>query len=150
MQTDQTKRVKTGIICLLLIIAWGVGSVVANALEARGKRLEAARKQGLDEAVDWITAYEKRFDGLKTTLPPESVAGYLTDQPASPGRDFLVTQYALCPVVMKRGVTEPVVVGNFHNARAMQQILMKEGLQPIRDFRNGVVLFKGRSDACTP
>jgi len=137
MRFDYPVRVKTGIVLVLLAAMYAAGMVVAAA---------AARRARMGNRADRYTRYERRFEALRAELPPDSVVGYVTDQKPNPADHCLITQYALAPVIVKWTVKADLVVGNFHDRTRMGEIARKEGLVLIRDFGNGVALFRGRGE----
>ena len=95
---------------------------------------------------DEVTAYENRFESIKSMLPPHIVVGYVTDiteQSAQWYMEYFLTQYTLSPVTVIRGTSRPLVIGNFHNS--MDSSLMNDPhLILFREFDHGVTLFRNR------
>lgn len=129
-------------VALLLILLYAAMSI-ARWLS---RTAEAAYGRGPDE----ISAYERRFQELRTVLPRGGTVGYLGHpdlRTALPGqglarlhfRRFLLTQYALAPVLLIQSTDPEFVVGNF-DSRAVPPA--PRGLRLIRDFGDGVVLFR--------
>jgi hypothetical protein len=127
----------------LLVLLLYVGASVLGWLN---RAAEPAPGPGQDE----VSLYERRFQELRTVLPEGGVVGYqghpdLTT--ALPGqglahlhvRQFLLTQYALAPVLLIEGTEPEFVVGNFDPGAVP---LPPQGLRVVRDFGNGVVLFR--------
>jgi hypothetical protein len=132
-------RVRIAFLVLLLYVG-------ASVLRCLSRATESAPSPGLDE----ISAYEHRFQELRTVLPQSGVVGYwghpeLTT--ALPGQGlahlhfqrFLLTQYALAPVLLIEGTEPEFVVGNFDPGAVPPS---PQGLRLVRDFGNGVVLFR--------
>ncbi|MFA5143529.1 MAG: hypothetical protein WC522_05125 [Candidatus Omnitrophota bacterium] len=101
------------------------------------------------DKVDWITAYENRFDGLKKTLPGYGTVGYVTNNQAEDiryifeeSKRYYLAQYALAPIVLEYGGRKGPVVGNFKDPADGRDALKKIGLPLVRDFGNGVVLLE--------
>jgi hypothetical protein len=97
---------------------------------------------------DEITEYEARFKQLKQVLPPHARVGYVTDARRQDGESrsrpfmrYLLTQYALLPVIVLRDSHQPLIVGNFYSANGIDAETTR-GLTLIRDFGNGVMLFR--------
>ena len=137
MRFDYPMRVKTGIVLVLLAALYAGGMVVTAAARKKARR---------GDRPDGFTRYERRFDALRAELSPDSVVGYVTDQKLNPADHYLITQYALAPVIVRRTVKEDRVVGNFHDPTRMGEIARKEGLVLIRDYGNGVALFRGKGE----
>jgi hypothetical protein len=120
-----------------------VALLVATAVLS-GVRL-AVRVAAL--ALDWqrpdeVTGYEERFHALRRLLPPHGVVGYLSDRHDAV-KEFYLTQYALAPVIVVRDARAPLVVGNFFDPEAAAALAAAHRLTPVRDFGEGVVLFRG-------
>lgn len=101
---------------------------------------------------DEITRYEARFSELRRILPPHAhQVGYFSDI-ISPGavagdetsrlafKRYLLTQYSLVPVLVLPGAHGSLAVGNFDSADGIDGAT--RGLTLIRDFGNGVMLFR--------
>jgi hypothetical protein len=90
-----------------------------------------------------ISKYESRFIPLAQTLSKHGVVGYIDDgdKELSTTR-FYIARYAISPVIVARSIDYPLVVGNFPGAAPDFETYRKKGLVPIRDFGDGVILFK--------
>lgn len=100
-------------------------------------------------APDEISAYERRLEPLRAHLPRQGVVGYLSDPvPREPSlaegradyKKYLLTQYALTPLLVRRSPSADLVVGNFHESSSAAQA-PGLGLAMVADFGNGTVLF---------
>lgn len=137
-------------------IKLGVALIILFALLSNAKLLKEVSK--FDPKLigrDGITLYEKRFKGLKKILPPNSIVGYITDTGelnqdrttwqanADICAKFSLTQYALSPVIVTyfRNKSD-FVVGNFHGPLKNFKFPEDRDFIVIKDFKNGVVLFK--------
>ena len=97
-------------------------------------------------AVDAITRNLQRFDALRKALPTHATVGYISDELGDDGTwGFYQTQYALSPIVIDRTANREIVIGNFRDASAAQQILMESNLTVQKDFGNGVLLLARRT-----
>ena len=100
---------------------------------------------------DRISQYERRFEGLKKILPPHGVVGYLTHRQAQDMRfdagtaEFYLTQYALAPLIVIYSSEREFVIGNFGASRVDPEIFKDRDLTLIRDFGNGVMLFRHKT-----
>lgn len=132
-------RVRIASLVLLLYVG-------ASDLRWLRRATEPAPRPGEDE----ISVYEHRFQEMRTVLPRTGVVGYwghpeLTT--ALPGQGlvhvhfqrFLLTQYALAPVLLVEGTEPEFVVGNFDPGMVPAPA---HGLRVVRDFGNGVILFR--------
>jgi hypothetical protein len=104
------------------------------------------------ERPDEVSRHEARFQAVKPALPGHGVVGYVSDEPP-PSVDlasaaarqsfkrYLLTQYALVPIVLSRGPDGELVVGDF-TASAPDGVLTPPGFVMVKDFGGGVVLFR--------
>lgn len=72
-------------------------------------------------------------------LPERGVVGYIGEPGIRALEDYYLAQYALAPVVVDHSSEHGLVVGNFPGAKAFPPT---ENLQLVRDFGNGVLLFR--------
>ena len=97
---------------------------------------------------DRISQYERRFEGLKKILPTHGVVGYLSHRQAQDIRfdagtaEFYLTQYALAPLIVIHSPERDLVIGNFGAFRVDPEIFKDRDLTLIKDFGNGVMLFR--------
>lgn len=94
-----------------------------------------------------ISKYDKRFIRLRQLLPRHGVIGYISDDEHEGDQDFadsriFLAQYYLSPVILVRSLDYSLIVGNFLNHTPDLDTYRKQGLIPLQDFGNGVVLFK--------
>jgi len=100
---------------------------------------------------DRISQYERRFEGLKKILPTHGVVGYLSHRQAQDIRfdagtaEFYLTQYALAPLIVIHSPERDLVIGNFGASRVDPAIFKDRDLTLIRDFGNGVMLFRHKT-----
>jgi hypothetical protein len=103
-----------------------------------------------------IARYHQRFEGARRMLPPQGRVGYIGDtdnplQDASPARRaFYLTQYVLSPIVVSSGTEPPLVIGNFRETGSLAIRLESKGLVLIKDFGDGVQLFRHREENHRP
>ena len=91
---------------------------------------------------DEVSTYTARFDELRDTLQYYRVAGYRDDGQNAAG--WFLAQYSLAPTVLVQGADQPVVVANFHSAESAQRGWVEDSLQLIRDYGQGVALYRGK------
>src|SRR5437773_6797288 len=98
MKFDYTSRVRAGI-----------GLIVLLALYSNWRLLRDSIQFNLSSVGnDYITLYQRRFDGVKKVLPAHGVVGYVGDPvnnaDGSPNGDALrnwyLAQYTLAPIVL--------------------------------------------------
>ena len=97
-----------------------------------------------EELTPDISRYESRFLVLRQALPRRAVLGYISDASADEETSeyrILIARYALAPLVIVKSLDYPLIVGNFRKTSPDLGIYRKQGLIPLRDFGNGVVLF---------
>jgi hypothetical protein len=127
-------------VVLLYAAASGVGWV---------KRAAAARAR---PAIDDISQYERRFEGLRSALPRRGTIGYVGSPeptPWTPGvenptalqhfRRYLLAQYTLAPLLLVKRTDPDLVIGNFEPGQVPPP---PEGFVLDKDFGNGIVLFR--------
>jgi hypothetical protein len=128
-------RVKAGVLLLC------VSAVVYSAEICR--RTHVLRKGPADD----VTLHEMRLAGLRKRLPARGVVGYVADdsggaEAAREWRRFARTQYSLAPVILERTTAHDLVVGVFDDPRAIPAASAANGLLPVEEFGEGVVLFR--------
>ena len=94
---------------------------------------------------DPVTPYEARFSELRTALPARGVVGYVGDVPperytSEDFRRFILTAYALAPLVVVHDRLPELVVGNF--VPDSVPAVPPPGLRLVRDFGGGVWLLR--------
>lgn len=129
---------RAGIGLLLLLLYAAVSD--ARWIYRAGRGLIDARGE------DAITRYERRFRGLRRALPAQGVIGYVSG--AGPEgfttedfRRFLLTEYALAPLVLINDTAPELIVGNF-NPDSTPSAPPAPDLQLVRDFGDGVWLLR--------
>lgn len=95
---------------------------------------------------DPVTRHERRFAELRGALPSGvSAVGYVSDPPLTQGhiaatKEYVMTVYALAPVVVDPEAEHPYVVGNFTGPPF--RLPLDTRLVVRRDFGDGVFLFR--------
>jgi hypothetical protein len=115
---------------------------------------KAARFPGL-AWEDPVSVHERRIEPLRAYLPDRGSVGYVTALEIEKVfareralRDvellghFILTQYTLAPVFVYPRPNLPLVVGNFIGARPDQALLDRYGLVPLKDFGDGLILYR--------
>lgn len=131
-------------IALLLLLLYAAASTV--------RWLQRTAMRPARSGQDEITVHDRRFAVLRPVLPPHGVVGYLGHpEPTGPTprdsnaaallhfRRYLLAQYALAPLVLIESTEPEFVVGNFDPGG---ELPAPAGLQVIRDFGDGLVLFR--------
>ncbi len=102
---------------------------------------------------DLVSVYDKRFRAVRQFLPENGVVGYITDNdPQEVFSDsyaiqrFYLTRYALSPLVVVNSTDQKHVVGDFHNSQPNIKDCESKGLSVVKDYGNGVILFKRRTE----
>ena len=60
---------------------------------------------------------------------------------------YALTQYTLAPLIVRNSPELPLVVGNFLDGPPAPGFLEKNGLVPLKDFGDGLILYEGTSEA---
>lgn len=132
---------------ILLVVA--AGYAVLNLLvQSIGVYVDLPKR-------DPVTIHEARIEQLKGLLPPSGEVGYVTtvenDRIFAAERAFrnveylaqyVLTQYTLAPLIVRNSPDLPLVVGNFLDGPPPPGFLAKHRLEPLRDFGEGLVLFR--------
>lgn len=105
--------------------------------------------------TDPITIHEARIAQLRPLLPPSGAVGYVTTvenaaifaaERAFVNVEFLaqyaLTQYTLAPRFVRNSPDLPLVVGNFIDGPPAPGFLEKNGLVPLRDLGEGLILYQ--------
>ena len=109
---------------------------------------------GLPE-TDPVTIHEARIAELRPLLPPSGAVGYVTTvengeifaaEKTFTNVEFLaqyvLTQYTLAPRIVRNSPDLPLVVGNFIDGLPAPGFLEKNGLVPLRDLGDGLILYR--------
>ncbi len=81
---------------------------------------------------------DMRFTALKADLPQSGVVGYIGETGNLAVGDYYLAQYALAPLVVDHSANHRLVIGNFS---AAPSAIATQGLQLVKDYGSGVVLF---------
>jgi hypothetical protein len=142
MSARRSPRMRVG----LLLIGLFVGLAELQALRT------AYATYRTIERPDEVSRHEARLQALKQVLPRHGLVGYVSDEPPET-RDaasaaarqafkrYLLTQYALVPIVLSRGPDGDLVVGDF-TPSAPDGVAAPPGFVMAQDFCEGVVLFR--------
>jgi len=142
-----TRRTALAALALACLVLFALGSSV----RLLGRAVHALRQL---PSRDAIASYEARFRDLRPDLPPVARVGYVTDRDIGPGegldaprlafKRYLLTQYALLPTIVLSDTQAGLVVGNFA-APGSPDSNATAGLSLIRDYGNGVMLFRSQA-----
>jgi len=104
---------------------------------------------------DPVTLHEERIRQLESLLPASGEVGYATTvendrifaaekafQNVEYLAQYVLTQYTLAPVIVRNSPEFPLVVGNFLDGPPPPGFLEKNGLAPLRDFGDGLILYR--------
>jgi hypothetical protein len=92
-----------------------------------------------------VPNFDSRFEALHKNMPPRSVLGYVSDNPANDTQsqaEFYLTQYALAPAIVKATTEEHFVVANFHSNSPNAAMLKAKNLVLVQDFGNAVYIYR--------
>lgn len=125
-------RAAIAVTVLVGVALWSSGQFLVSTL-----RLHAQAS-----GSDVVVYYHARFKDLRRLLPRRGVVGYVSDDPGA-AREYYMTQYVLVPVVLDPTTARGLVVGNFFDPARAGPIAEGYGLVLLRDFGEGVMLFRG-------
>lgn len=92
-----------------------------------------------------VVPFERRFEVLSKNMPPHSVLGYVSDNPANDAAaqaEYYLTQYSLVPAIVKASTDEHFVVANFHSNAPNKAMLQAKHLELVQDFGNDVFIYR--------
>jgi hypothetical protein len=95
-----------------------------------------------------VEAFDNRFTNLRNTVTPNTVFGYISDNPERTQvnqAEYYLTQYALAPAVVIESPNAQLVVANTHTPTPNVAALKSNNLALIQDFGNGVLLCRRSS-----
>jgi len=133
--------------CLLLVCLAGysVFSLLAESVRIYN---------GLPERNP-VSLHEERILQLKPFLPAAGEVGYATTvendrifgfEKSFTNVEFLaqyvLAQYTLAPLIVRNSPERPLVVGNFLDGPAAPGFLEPHGLVPLKDFGDGLILYR--------
>jgi hypothetical protein len=98
---------------------------------------------------DEITQFERRVRALRPWLPDTGVVGYTdgvnpSEYQRTDFQRFVLTQYALAPLLVVNTTEPEVVVGNFR-PEIDPRNRVPPGLRAVRDLGDGLVVFRRTS-----
>ena len=138
-------RIKVGALLLILLTGYAVLSLLMQSI---GIYTDLPDK-------DPVTIHEARIAQLKGSLPASGEVGYVTTvenerifayERAMKNVEYLaqyaLTQYTLAPLIVRNSPELPLVVGNFLDGPPAPGFLEKNGLVPIKDFGDGLILYR--------
>lgn len=145
MEADHVTRARYGAGLLALIAFFGVSRVICRTGPEAPPTLDAQ-----------VQSYTDRYAALKDLLPLRGTVGYLSEGPGPPASEnqapdeteayqarwFMLTQYALAPVVVVRDPNRPLVVCNVQDPTRVSQVCQRPGLVLVRDLGNGIALLR--------
>jgi hypothetical protein len=130
-------------------VKFGIGILVLFSLLSIFQLLVKAFR--FDFQFIEIDQYESRFEDIKKEIPERGVFGYVTDKSQEEISSdvesltlYYLTQYTLTPRMIINSAKGEYVVGNFYDAIRSKEVLKEKNLTLIKDFGNGVMLFKGK------
>jgi len=157
------KNLKTRcILALLIMLAFVLSS---SLLYLKSLSVPGSFKLNSDR----ISLYEKRFKGLRETLPARGAIGYVSDMPVGlsssdirelkrdsnsennridikklekANKDYVWFQYIVSPRVVYPGTSQKHVVGNFSTPDIDYRDYIADHFALVEDYGNGVMLFE--------
>ena len=127
-------RVSVGVLLISLLVLLTVGRLVEEAVSLDPREI----------GRDVVTLYEKRFAPLKGM---KGVVGYITDadlqsrpEDVKAVQRFVLTQYALAPLIVLNTPQSRLVVGNFHEGAFDPKLPANQGFVVLLNFGDVVLL----------
>jgi len=133
----------------LLLLVVLTGYAVMNLL------WQSIRLYPVTQETDPVTIHEARIAQLRPLLPSSGAVGYVTTvenreifaaEKTFTNVEFLaqyvLTQYTLAPLIVLNSPDLPLVVGNFIDGPPAPGFLEKNGLVPLRDLGDGLILYR--------
>ncbi len=138
-------RVKAGWLLLIILTGYAVLNLLGQSIRIYADLPEK----------DPVTIHEARIAQLKGSLPASGEIGYVTTvenekifayerafQNVEYLAQYVLTQYTLAPLIVRNSPERPLVVGNFLDGPPAPGFLEKNGLVPIKDFGDGLILYR--------
>ena len=138
-------RRRAGLALLIVLTAYGILNPLWQGIRSYPDLPE----------TDPVTIHEARINQLKPMLPASGAVGYVTsaenEQIFAAERAFrnveylaqyALTQYTLSPLIVRNSPEFPLVVGNFLDGPPASGFLEKHDLVPLKDFGDGLVLYR--------
>lgn len=138
-------RVEAGGVLLIVLTGYAVFSILLQSMRIYADLPEK----------DPVTIHEARIIQLKGSLPPSGEVGYVTTvendrifaaEKAFRNVEYLaqyaLTQYTLAPLIVRNSPELPLVVGNFLDGPPPPGFLDRNGLVPLKDFGEGLILYR--------
>jgi hypothetical protein len=94
-----------------------------------------------------VLVQSARLQGVIASMPPDGAVGYLNEpnlDAFSGAKKLLGAQYAFAPRMLLRQEQSPqqLVIGDFSGPLNLEGFARMYGLSIVRDFGNGIVLFR--------
>ena len=144
-KSNSTYRRKAGLLILVVL----TGYAVLNLL------WQGVRSYPDLPGTDPVTLHETRIAQLLPLLPATGAVGYVTTvendrifaaekafQNVEYIAQYVLPQYPLAPRIVRNSPDLPLVVGNFIDGPPAPGFLEKNGLVPLKDFGDGMVLYR--------
>ena len=144
-KSNSSYRRKAGLLILVVL----TGYAVLNLL------WQGVRSYPDIPETDPVTIHETRIAQLLPFMPASGAVGYVTtvenDRIFAAEKSFtnveflaqyVLTQYTLAPRIVLNSPDLPLVIGNFIDGPPAPEFLEKNGLVPLKDFGDGLVLYR--------
>jgi hypothetical protein len=138
-------RRTAGVVLLVVLTGYAVLNLLWESIRLRPNLPE----------TDPVTIHEARIALLRPLLPASGEVGYVTTvdnreifaaEKTFTNVEFLaqyvLTQYTLAPRFVRNSTALPLVVGNFIDGPPAPGFLEKNGLVPLRDLGDGLILYR--------
>jgi hypothetical protein len=121
---------------------FGVALIVLAALYSSLPMLIDSA-QSLAPSLDFVSSYEKRFEGVRTLLPKRGVIGYVSDQ-SNLAFDYFLANYTFAPVMAETGDAPRLFIRNLTRDTAKSDPGSPEGQYTVRRTPDATVYDFGR------
>jgi hypothetical protein len=123
------------------------GAMIAASLLAVWGAIESFQLESATTLRDpyMVGMQEQRLAGVIQAVPANAIIGYLSDMQDGSTialAMFNSARYTLAPRLLVEGTDRDFVLGNFTKPSDWNAVASEHGLQFVRDFGNGVVLFR--------
>jgi hypothetical protein len=138
-------RAKAGALLLVLFTGYGVLSLLMQSIQLYVELPER----------DPVSLHEERIAQLKGVLPTSGAVGYLSSMENEKIfafeksfrnveylAQYVLTQYTLAPLIVHNSPKYALVVGNFLDGPPPAGLPEKNGLVPLKDFGEGLLLYQ--------
>lgn len=146
-------------------VLWLIYIIVAVALLCNGLLLKQtiSLRRANPLGSGKVSEYVRRFEPVRSLLPARGRIGYMSgpnpeilnmegDEYTAVQKEYRLAQYALSPVIVRPATADivqelPLLIvdeygGGFFDAQLRKKIVPPQGFVLVRDFANGLLLYR--------